>query len=738
MIRLCAAVIVPLLFGSSAVATEPEANRVEIRSIRVGFAGRYKAGVWTPVEVEIRGAGHAVSGRVVFTTADGDGVASRVVAPAQGACHVLEGKPARVRAYVRFGRVKSDLSVEFRCADKPLARRVFRSGVVGDPDSLPPALLCGEQLVVVLGMPAATIEEAISFLEQQPGEKTVVAHLDDLTQLPDQWFGYEGVRTVVVGTGDAAIGKRGLTPRQVAALEEWITMGGRLVLSVGSGADAALRAGAPWARFAPGRLDAMVTLRQLGALEAYAGSSVAIAGTQSARPELRAPLLAEVAGVVEAREANLPLVVRRAYGFGQVVFAAFDLQSPVLADWQDRGLLVGKLLDLPTARYEATDESRAVMHYGFADMAGQLRSALDDFRGVRLVPFWLVVAMVIVYLAALGPGDYFFLRRFVQHMQWTWVTFPAIILAFSAAAWWLGGWLSAEHVLVNQADVVDVDVQTGRLRGAAWANVFSPQTDLFDFSFRPKSLRGPALAGATTLIGWLGLPGGGLGGMDPKTADAGAWNTRYDFAPQLDRLVGVPIQVRSTKSLTARWTAPADAYPKAQLHDEDRLPVGTITNSLPVALTECLLAYGTWAYELGTLEPGETVQVGPMLRRRELRSLLTGRRMFFDKEQADKFHEEVTPYDPASTDLAYILRAMMFFEMAGGRRYTGLLNRYQEFVDLSDLLKTDRAILVATAVGADGTERPGAELLRDGRLLNDPRNRHKTVYRFVFPVKAGQ
>ena len=36
----------------------------------------------------------------------------------------------------------------------------------------------------------------------------------------------------------------------------------------------------------------------------------------------------------------------------------------------------------------------------------------------------------------------------------------------------------------------------------------------------------------------------------------------------------------------------------------------------------------------------------------------------------------------------------MFYEAAGGRRYTGLGNAYQDFVDLSTLLKADRAILV--------------------------------------------
>ena len=66
-----------------------------------------------------------------------------------------------------------------------------------------------------------------------------------------------------------------------------------------------------------------------------------------------------------------------------------------------------------------------MMHYGYNDLAGQLRSALDRFDGVRLVPFWLVAGLIVVYLLLIGPGDYFFLRKLVGRMEWTWLTFPA-------------------------------------------------------------------------------------------------------------------------------------------------------------------------------------------------------------------------------------------------------------------------------------------------------------------------
>ena len=57
--------------------------------------------------------------------------------------------------------------------------------------------------------------------------------------------------------------------------------------------------------------------------------------------------LGDVQGTVEASDADLPLVIRTARGFGQVIFFAGDLDEPPLKAWSDRPLFVARLLDLP-------------------------------------------------------------------------------------------------------------------------------------------------------------------------------------------------------------------------------------------------------------------------------------------------------------------------------------------------------------------------------------------------------
>ncbi len=492
----------------------------------------------------------------------------------------------------------------------------------------------------------------------------------------------------------------------------------------------------------------MVSLRQTGGLEGYADSSNAILLPGGESPPLDVPRLSGVEGVVEARELDLPLVIRTARGLGQVVFLAADLDQPPLSRWNDAALLAARLLDLPTDRAAQGDEHSTGITFGYTDMAGQLRSALDQFGGVRLVPFWVVAMLAILYILLVGPGDYFFLRKVVGRMQWTWLTFPATVLLLCGATYLLACGLKGDQLRINQVDLVDVDTVSGQIRGTGWMNLFSPRTQSFDLSAQPWLPSGEPAPQPAMPLAWLGLPGKGLGGMDPQTTDTVGWSGRYDFSPDLAAVRGLPIRVWSSRSLTARWSG---STPAAGVHgdlaDQEQLLVGKITNDLGFPLSKCILAYDRWAYELGTqgtLQPGQSVDLTTMTQRSELQTRWTGQKLRLESGEGDQgqekpgYREQSTLYDPGSTDPLYVLRMMMFYEAAGGRGYTGLTNQYQRFVDLSELLKTGRAILVAQGPDAAADARGGAELCRDGRpLALGPQDRHAVWYRFVLPVKRN-
>ena len=77
----------------------------------------------------------------------------------------------------------------------------------------------------------------------------------------------------------------------------------------------------------------------------------------------------------------------------------------------------------------------------------------------------------------------------------------------SLGAYLLAYRLKGDRLRVNQVDLVDVDAASGRMRGTAWLNVFSPRMESFDLSVRPLAARRQvASADARVWMAWLGLP----------------------------------------------------------------------------------------------------------------------------------------------------------------------------------------------------------------------------------------
>ena len=251
---------------------------------------------------------------------------------------------------------------------------------------------------------------------------------------------------------------------RIEALEQWVRMGGTLVLCAGSHAEEVLQPARRWRGSFPAASRRPCSAADQRLWETYAKSVNPIPPPKPGeKVELPTPRLADVQGKVEAHEGDLPLVIRKPQGLGQVVFVATDLDRGPIRDWTDRPMLVGAVLDLP-ANEPADAATEPVQSYGYNDLAGQLRSALDLPRDVHLVPFFVVALLVIVYILLIGPGDYFLLRRLGRGMQWTWITFPTIVVLFAVGAYVAAYWLKGDQLRVSQVDLVDIDAE-GTARG---------------------------------------------------------------------------------------------------------------------------------------------------------------------------------------------------------------------------------------------------------------------------------
>lgn len=738
--RLWLALALTTCLSMGPVALAQKSLDPQVTRIQLGFDGYYKVGYWTPLELHITGGGEPITGSVAVTLPDGDGARSTVVS--ERPYQLLPGRSTRVLTYVKPGRADADISVRFVRLPSEGGDTVLdeRFDLRAEPDALHPrqGMLSSQTLIVSLG-PSIGVDAAVAARNANFGVdgETVVVQLSSIEQLPTRWYGYEGVDRLVIATSDPApLEALNTTGAQYAALLEWMRLGGKLLVSAGSRAETVLGAGSPLAEFLPGRLVGMAELRPARAFETYVSATDPLPQARGADARLQAPKIADARGLVEVQEGQeLPLVVRSPYGFGEVTFVGVDLDLAPFSRWTQRGRLVGKLLGFnePAA---TSNPSRQANLMGYNDLAGQLRAALDQFTGIKIAPFYLVALLIAGYIVLIGPFDYWLVKKVLKRMEWTWFTFPLMVLLVTGGAYVMAYWMKGDSLLVNQVDVVDVDLASQRAeplaRGSSYINVFSPQMRSYDISVTPKPQWPAPWQGGRQIVSWMGLPGAGFGGMNQATADPPLFTRSYRFTPDLSALERVPIQVWSTKSFAARWNADLPDLAGAVTADlrsvgSDELE-GQITHHLNVKLTDCLLAYGNSAYRLGTLDPGSELQLNPRERRR-LRDELIERRGYVSPNPGNVVvTRRGTQWDISRTDLVPVVEQMMFFSATGAEETTNLENQYQSFLDLSDHLRMGQAAFIGRADGA------AAPLELNGGPVENDGNRQATIYRFLLPV----
>jgi hypothetical protein len=734
-----------LCLSLAATAAAQERKPPEFVAVKVGFGDHFKLGVWTPIEVTLHGGSNKATGWVQATAADGDGLNCSFVAPEP--CEVLPDQDKTVTLCVRFGRHENtNLRLQFVNENgRTLADKNLDTNQSEPQDQLPDPMHEGDRLIVSVGKTSLRLENAVPNPQGNTPDNVFVT-VNNMARLPTRWEGYEGVDYVIISTSNldafTTVG-----PGRIEALSQWVRLGGTLVLCAGSNAELALNPKSPLAQFVPGRFKKTVTSRETGLWEKYVKDSKNQIPPRKPgeRPELTVAQLEDVQGKIDLGDKELPLVVRKARGLGQVVFVATDIDRGPIRDWSDRPQLLSTLLDLPPVE-PPTDPNAMYnnMNYGYSDLAGQLRSLLDQPRDVKLVPFFVVALLVIAYILLIGPGDYFLLRRLGRGMHWTWITFPAIVLLFSVGSYFAAYWLKGGQLRVNQIDLVDID-SDGWARGASWFSIFSPAGETFDLSMKPRLPDGQSPQEESVSLGWLGKPGKQFNEQAPL------WSQGYSIAPSLDAIHGVMVQVWASKSFVQRWLgrAPGLGLKVSLKTDQQDALTGTIVNQLKgndpeakngITLSRCFLVYGTSVYALGTLKPNQQVEIGT--NRVELKSYIASAAPDVNNEPQNS--SEPGAYDRGGGNVNAVL-AMMFYNAADARKYTQLSNDYQRFTDLSGLLKTGCAVLVAMPP-QDGSCR-GGDLLRgkipregqtDSRQpLGNALDRHTTYYRFVLPVTVA-
>ena len=711
--------------------------------LRVGFSGTVKLGHWTPITLTVPSQTPALNTAASLEIAMIDGDESPVVyawpaKPVPSSQIDVVEFPGLCRFGRRFGSVKATL----KDADN---KEIFTSAMELENSSLTLAASTDYLTILVSDNDAfstsvkKTLGVVSSELSRDSDQHVVQISADG--DLPFDELGWHSVNRVILSCPSASALIE-WPPEKWAAISNWVGSGGQLVL-IGDPEDLELLSVTPLQDFLPAIATSgeMTSSREL---ERFVGNSrrrLINRGDPGIKFIAFSEPLPSASSVLMATDENSQLIFRLAEGFGQVMFVGFNLESQRLAQWESYSVLLEKALASGSSaqsggqaeqRNEANRAGTAVTHYGYDDLAGQLRVPLDDFSTVHFLDFTLIAILIGLYILCISFGDYFFLKRFAKRMEMTWITFPLIALLFCGVAWGIAAFTRPSTLQVNQLEIIDITPDEDYSRGTSWVNIYSPSGQNIDVALASETALG--LDVAQSAVTWQGLPGNGLGGME-TVATTGFKRTAYRQTGSdpdgngLDVAIEqLPLQVSSTRSLVANFKLENPPSISSQLLiRRDRLQ-GTFKNPLDVPIFNGKIFFGSYVYRLKkTMQPGDVVFMETGADEKTIRTYLN-QTSAKGTTGNDAGRTQNRPWNPRDKSLTRIADVMMFFEAAGGKTYTGLSHGYIARVDCTPLLELNRAVLV-------GQLQSGSQLKINGSDTSELYDSSVTMVRIVLPVE---
>jgi hypothetical protein len=537
--------------GRGAYASSPSGLVMEAAA---AFEGYFKYGEWLPVWVQLENSGPDLEAEVRVRVTGGAGAVT-FAAPAP----LPTGSRKRIPVYVLPNNFSHQLEVQLVAGDdvllsqkvpvKPLANVTYLVGLV-TPERGALSLLQGASL---------------------PGNRSKEVIDLSLSELPERLEGLRSFDCLILNDVDTSA----LKPEQQAAIEAWVSQGGRLVIGGGAGARRTT-AGLPDSLLplVPGSEVEMDVLP--GLADFTGGDAVRVPG----------PFVVATGEVSEGRtlvaQDGVPLVRARTIGSGWVYFVALDLAASPFDAWTGTTPFWEKLMS-PGAAYPAwlpSDMSARQMK------SGQMSYALSNLPSLDLPSIRGLGVLLLLYVVLVGPVNYLVLR-WKKRLHWAWGTIPLITVAFSAGAFGLGYALRGTDLILNKIAVVALQPD-GTANVTSYLGLFSPARQSYEIE----------------------VPGNGL--LSPLASDYNPWGPGGTNAlGEMIFVQGEPSHVRglavnqwSMQTFMTESTWAGFGQLVSDLQFEDDVLVGRVRNETAHTLMDVVLVLGNYFIRLGDLPPG--------------------------------------------------------------------------------------------------------------------------------------
>ncbi|MBX7245835.1 MAG: hypothetical protein K1X53_10070 [Candidatus Sumerlaeaceae bacterium] len=391
----------------------------------VGFSAVFRPGKWTPINLTVENIPRADKARQslkdfagTVQTVTMDSGYKPVARNYERALSVPVNDRKKVLLYAKFPMDDSEILVELKDQD---------GRTVAEAKLPKKAVKEDEELVVYVASSEAPF--ALPNLQGFPGIVNAIMAPEDL---PDRWYGYEGVSLLVIprATQNLLEGDKG------AALRDWVAQGGKLLVL--GGRNGQTYKGSMVEDLLPATIEGDgIYASSDGQLKEEVGATTATAGGlfQINKLKLR-PGARELIG-----SGNLPLLVGRAYESGTVMYLA--------SDWSQR---LFQLFAIPK-----TLATIVGIEPGFEDIQKRYQNSFLNIdsgifglgSAVNLPNPAIILAILSLYFVLVGPLNFFLLAR-RKRLELAWITVPVIVILFTAGIYGASSLLKGHDTVLRE------------------------------------------------------------------------------------------------------------------------------------------------------------------------------------------------------------------------------------------------------------------------------------------------
>ncbi len=641
-----------------------------------GYDTLVRAGAWYPVTIEVFNDGPSFEAVVELSGGQFGNVLTRV--PVELPTHTKKRF-----AVPLFCTSQNFLSVDGRLLDS--------RGRVQDERQGQRVTLVGWDVPLLgslpgnfSGTPSFPVPERLARPEGQPKVARLQAEM-----LPDSSIAWEGLNSLYLNTARALE----LKEPQVQALLAWLETGGQLIVVVDQPNDLN---SLPWLRDRlPADVRGTIATRLGPDLHRWLTRSdwrpqfafrVADPALAAAYSSLTAEVTMETTDIpfldLRLREGEAvrsaegqPWLVSAARGRGEVVLLGVNPEREPLKSWKHRPWFWARLCGVPARFLEPTDFDSRLDFRGGRGLDG-LFGAMVETRQIRKLPIGVLLLLLLVYLAVIGPFDQWWLKKINRPML-TWITFPIYVLLFSGLIYFIGYKLRAGQTEWNELQVVDILPREGdtqaMLRGRTFGGLYSPANATYQ-------LVNPA-SEAAIRPEFKSLFGG--------SSDPGRLTVTWG-APPLEADVFVPVWTSSLN--VSEWVEHDEAPLVARRLASDRFEV---ENRSRQTLGPLWIVSGLRVTSLPELRPGARVEVDLSRSSESLTDLMARRQAQFTAAVSQRdttFGSGDRQYidDWAEAAMAASFPSLLGPESRGNQAYI-----WPAGFDLSSGLRRGSAVLLA-------------------------------------------